>query len=236
MKSTPTIIARIATVTGLALGAFAISALAANWTPPPEGPPNCHDTTPGCLAPINVGSAVNQMYEQTKNDWLRILGGLNTTNLYVANEATLSNSVFIPTVNGNKKVLTSDDTGHATWQTPSAVPPSGMNMIFLDSKGTLLNTGDVALIDWTTLNVSSYVPADAKVAIIEYALEGGNFLYADVRKDGTSPILRINKGREKIGGQAFVPLTAAKTFQYYAEPDTGSRITNGSIYVIGYIK
>ncbi|MDE1940853.1 MAG: hypothetical protein KGI66_01925, partial [Patescibacteria group bacterium] len=45
---------RVAALTGILLGAFALSALA-NWTAPLNPPPTCISGDPGCDAPINVG-------------------------------------------------------------------------------------------------------------------------------------------------------------------------------------
>lgn len=50
-----TFIKKIAAFTGIALGAFALSAMA-TWTAPDFTPPNCPLTTPGCNEPINIGN------------------------------------------------------------------------------------------------------------------------------------------------------------------------------------
>jgi hypothetical protein len=60
MKNSFQMINRVAVITGLVLGAFALAALA-NWTSPGAPgaaitPPNCPTGDYGCDAPINVGS------------------------------------------------------------------------------------------------------------------------------------------------------------------------------------
>lgn len=56
MKTSYKQIKRVATVVGLVLGAFAVSAMAANWAPPSQQPPNC-TVDAACNAPLNVSSA-----------------------------------------------------------------------------------------------------------------------------------------------------------------------------------
>ncbi len=51
MKKNTPLIARIASITGLLLGAFALSAIAGTWTAAPCSPPGCNTS-----APINVGN------------------------------------------------------------------------------------------------------------------------------------------------------------------------------------
>ncbi|GEM_PF-3120245 len=55
MKIKSPIINRIAVVTGLFLGAFALAALA-DWSAPQHTPPTCPSGESGCDAPLNVGS------------------------------------------------------------------------------------------------------------------------------------------------------------------------------------
>lgn len=97
MKST---LARIATLSGLILGAFAVSAVAATWTPPPSAPPTGNPD-----APVNVGSAT-----QTKLGWLGVRG-------LIATDFTLATGT--PAAG---KVLTAiDSLGNAAWQTPASI-------------------------------------------------------------------------------------------------------------------
>lgn len=48
---------RTASLTGLLLGGFVISALAADWTAPKHAPPSCPNGEAGCDTPINVSSS-----------------------------------------------------------------------------------------------------------------------------------------------------------------------------------
>ena len=54
MTTTNSFARKIAVITGLLLGAFAISALA-DWAPPLSGPPACTSGNPGCDSPLNAG-------------------------------------------------------------------------------------------------------------------------------------------------------------------------------------
>ncbi|MFA6315406.1 MAG: hypothetical protein WC648_03530 [Candidatus Paceibacterota bacterium] len=113
------IIFQIAIVTGLALGGFAISAVAA-WTTAPSSPPACPDTIEGCNAPLNVGSS-----DQVKTGVLT-LGALflNTGSperaigLSVFGKTILNGSLQLKTGAGVNKVLTSVDAeGNVAWKT-----------------------------------------------------------------------------------------------------------------------
>ncbi len=88
---------RIATFTGIALGAFALSAFAGPWVAPTSAPTNGNVD-----APINAGSLL-----QFKNGLLGVIG-LATQSLQVTAGA------------GTDKLLTSDTTGNATWKTLGA--------------------------------------------------------------------------------------------------------------------
>lgn len=57
MKNVSSVTARVAIVTGLFVGAFALAALA-DWTKPVSAPPSCASGDPGCDAPINVGGTI----------------------------------------------------------------------------------------------------------------------------------------------------------------------------------
>ncbi len=75
MKNNSPILARVAILSGFALGAFALSVLATDWTAPLSSPPNCASGNPGCDAPINVGSV-----DQTKT------GSITTAKSIIAKE------------------------------------------------------------------------------------------------------------------------------------------------------
>lgn len=67
MKTIPQNLKKIGVIAGLFLGAFAVSAFAAGWTPAPcSNPASCNTA-----APLNVGSD-----GQAKAGWLSATGGL----------------------------------------------------------------------------------------------------------------------------------------------------------------
>ncbi len=133
MKNTQTRIVRIAAATGITLGAFALSVVAATWTAPTSAPPNGNVD-----APINVGYGL-----QTKYGYLDIVGQVSagvantyglivengnvgigtltpTTKLEVVGTASMTGLVVSGGSPASGQVLTSDANGVATWQTPVA--------------------------------------------------------------------------------------------------------------------
>jgi hypothetical protein len=128
MKNTSSIFTKIATATGLALGAFALSVFATGiWNPAPvSGPPNDN-----VAAPINVSG-----------------GGENNTATYPQKKTgflTLANFIFNPTLTPNEvtpgSVLTAqDDSGLVGWSNiwgSSGIGCSGTNVLQgINSDGT----------------------------------------------------------------------------------------------------
>jgi hypothetical protein len=55
MKKISPFVSKILVVTGLLLGAFAVSAFATDWSAPQSPAPACTSGNPGCDAPVNVG-------------------------------------------------------------------------------------------------------------------------------------------------------------------------------------
>ena len=103
---------------------------------------------------------------------------------------------------------------------------------------------------YTTLDVSAYVPADAKIAVLNCII-GGTRVAAtfasntfSFRKDAASPVSGhfgcsvAGTGAAPAGvqtmGQVFVPLTAARTFQY-DKTDSLVASSGGSITLVGYV-
>jgi hypothetical protein len=109
MKKDSSIIARVATIVGLALGAFALSALAGTWTAPSVAPPGGNVD-----APINVGGGIfgaPGYFSQTKAGDLTITGLL-----------TLANLVFHPTgvtINTGDVLTANSPAGDVKWATPA---------------------------------------------------------------------------------------------------------------------
>lgn len=178
---------KIAVITGLLLGAFAISALA-DWSAPgtptsPISPPNCPTGDYGCDAPINVGAAT-----QYKSGPLGVgaTSGLSTgVNFEAFGTAVLQNllagnattSTFAMTSGaGANKVLTSDANGNATWKTPSG--GSGGSGVSSITSGTTDNltisptTGDVVISAHGTVGGGCY--SWWSIAQTERSLAWGN--------------------------------------------------------------
>ncbi len=187
MKST---LARIATLSGLILGAFAVSAVAATWTPPPSAPPTGNPD-----APVNVGSAT-----QTKLGWLGVRG-------LIATDFTLATGT--PAAG---KVLTAiDSLGNATWVTPTvgasvfdfALAGQSQTIAYGASKSTITvsNAGSAraAIVNFYTstcndLNIEIYKTNDTKVARLGGHTGGGS----DVRDVGFTTIIPLSSGQFKI--------------------------------------
>jgi hypothetical protein len=96
----------VATVAGLLMGAFAVSAVAqtSTWNAAPTGvtPPDCPDTNAGCIPPLNVGA----------NDQIK-LGGLTLSKLGITTE----NFIFLPSTPpvAGQVLKAVDSTGKITW-------------------------------------------------------------------------------------------------------------------------
>jgi hypothetical protein len=152
MKTT-NLINRVASVTGLILGAFALSALAAGvWTAPPSGtvPPNNNTE-----APLNVGSDhQNKVGSLTVNTntvspdpyGLDVFG----ISRFFGNVeiGTGASPKTIKIVDGNEddgKVLTSDENGVASWQDLASLPAGDSCELVAETglSGTQEDTFDV---------------------------------------------------------------------------------------------
>lgn len=124
MKKFQSVTSRIATIIGLTLGAFAISAIAAGtWTPPTDIPPNGNVD-----APINVGEKM-----QTKKGSLRLNTDFQNSLTYGLDvfgisrffgNVEIGSSIYPATLKivdgrqGDGKVLTSNADGVGTWKDP----------------------------------------------------------------------------------------------------------------------
>jgi hypothetical protein len=171
MKNFPQLASRIAILSGLALGAFAFSAVAGSWTAAPPNPPNNNAD-----APINVGGL-----SQAKTGLLGLVN-LVVTNLNVASGTP-----------GIGQVLTSDSSGNASWQAPQGgsvsggevdkitagtanltiSPPSGKGNVTISSYGTVCGSGNSDMQqNWgcSTGTYSSYWNGNGNVWV--YAVPG----------------------------------------------------------------
>ena len=104
MKSTT--LNRIAVLTGLTLGAFALSVAAANFSAPLHTPPTCNTGEPGCDAPINVGPTL-----QTKLGWVGLKG-------LITEEMTFANFPGGVHPNPGQAMIAVDSTGKVGWGSP----------------------------------------------------------------------------------------------------------------------
>lgn len=123
MKNSISSLKKIASITGLFLGAFAISVAAATWTPPGEAPPggnidapiNAGASVQGKIGKLGLGAATPRAGTQV----LDVLGSALIDNV-VTNSVTVVNELKLPTDAAQGKVLTSDANGAATWQPAGA--------------------------------------------------------------------------------------------------------------------
>ena len=123
---------RIAAITGLALGGFALSVLASTWSAPTQSPPNGN-----VAAPINVGSTeqtrfgilnIGNSASPTGNILLRVFGtgvinSLSSANITTTNEMATNLTTTNLKVTGGAvaagNVLVSDASGNAVWKSIS---------------------------------------------------------------------------------------------------------------------
>ena len=125
MNNKTSTLARIATITGLALGAFALSAVAGNWTAPSTTPPTCPSGQSGCDAPINVGAS-NQAKVGTlsigtsiPSAWKLDVEGGGYLQALVVGTNIPKTFQYLDGNQGDNKVLTSYANGDASWKAPS---------------------------------------------------------------------------------------------------------------------
>jgi hypothetical protein len=117
MKST---FARVATLSGLVLGAFAMSALAGTWTAPTATPP-----AGNVDAPVNIGAIT-----QTKLGWLGVRG-------LIATDFTLATGTPVA-----GQVLTAiDSLGTAAWATPTGGMGGSLGRVYSYHQYTTFTNG-----------------------------------------------------------------------------------------------
>lgn len=129
MKNTSIQISRIAAITGLALGAFALAAIAqtgSTWNNPSHTPPTCNTGEPGCDAPINVGGTIATPQYKAGALGIGALTGMPPGTAF----EVFGTGLFTGIVTGNLNVsagspaagnlLISDASGNASWVSPSA--------------------------------------------------------------------------------------------------------------------
>ena len=186
-----TLIARIAVISGLALGAFALSALAGSWSAPIQQPPSGNVD-----APINVGSS-----NQAKIGSLTIgtstvqsspldVEGLGYIQALIVGKNTAKTFQYVDGNQAKGKVLESDAAGSASWVATSTLglvsqitagnnitisPTSGTGNVTINSDvptGGIVFLTSVASLGTLTSNYTSYtmssygISANAKAALV----------------------------------------------------------------------
>lgn len=104
---------------------------------------------------------------------------------------------------------------------------------------------------WTTVDVSAYVPAGVRLAVVTVQIAGGTNSGSyqqnqiDFRKDSSGAIaasigIRMatngaTTDLRGIIGTAWVPLTAGRTFDYQKTDTTNQGSSSATIQLIGYM-
>lgn len=223
-------------IIGFLAGASALSALAATstWTAPSAAAPNGN-----VAAPVNVGSV-----DQSKD-------GALTLNFAGADQIGLKVLGQIQMVDGSQgagKVLTSDATGVATWQTTAGAYFVTPNMVYSNAGANFPTTapglGSYTPVPWTTFDASPYIPAGSSAVILEtsYAQSGPDNGYNSIvwtrSNSSGAPIIsgfgRCAGNADNCGGseQSTVPVSSSRTFDYKVEVGFNKGL---QIRLIGYI-
>jgi hypothetical protein len=124
------IIRAIGGILGISLSVFFLTFIVLAWTGPQHTPPTCESGEVGCDVAIHTGTAA----QEKAGGLLLNTGG--ATNGLIVSQGKVGIGTSSPAVElevagqvkitggtpGTGKVLTSDTTGLATWQTPSSAP------------------------------------------------------------------------------------------------------------------
>lgn len=189
---------QIATLSGLMIGAFALSVLAESyvWTPASCEAPNCN-----VAAPINVSDAV-----QVKQGAL-VLGGSSFSNGYALDVngpgyftgLTVAGTMVVNglIVNGTDKdksgyVLTNDGTGKAEWK-----PKGSASLTLTDVKSfQLLIPRDPSN---NTSNVRSFTTTDSTYLFCALSQMGPDYANSD-NVGSFCKVEKLNDGKWKLSG------------------------------------
>lgn len=144
-------------VIGLIIGASALSAYA-DWSAPTANPPTCPTGSPGCDAPLNVGAT-----SQTKLGPLT----LNFNNLLTVGLKVLGKIQIVDGNQADGKVLTSDASGIASWQTPTGGDTSSQQC---GMDGLVNIYPDVFVDDWGTAATNDSLVLYCRNHTIRYCL------------------------------------------------------------------
>jgi hypothetical protein len=183
------IVNRIVSLVGLAFGAFALSALAGSWTAPTQAPPSGNAD-----APLNVGVtaqhkegtlAIGKTSDALTGLKLDVNGIIGSTGLFTTGDLYVngvSSTTQLKVTGGSPsigKVLTSDASGNATWQSP---PLSGSSIVMGRVQGSsaaiTLNPGS-----WTVM-VTAYF-GECKLTPVVMKIDGVEIGGSGMGRDAT---------------------------------------------------
>jgi hypothetical protein len=182
----------------------------------------------------NTLSSNSNLYWDNTNNRLGIGTTSPTAKLHVNGTFRLTDGT-----EGAGKVLTSDASGNASWQTPSAsLNINWINPVVIFSGSDVHNLpgsdsypNNTTDYDWQTIDISSYVPAGTKNVLVEvdYNIAGPDNGDVDafllVRADSSAPTIPIARGRsagwsDDVAGlnTAIIPIDqSTRTFQLAIE-------------------
>lgn len=252
MKKLSSTITRVASITGLFLGAFALSVLAdsSSWTPATCSAPGCNTDAPvnvGANAQFKTGSlAVSKASAPTSGydfevEGNALLSGLNITGKTVTNTLQVTNGAQAG------YVLASDASGNATWQ-------SSGTYHYLSAQPLVSNTLGLNG-NWTPISYPSDIPTTAKSIIIRSVIspiDGGGGVIVEV---GGIPEVSVLTCREFGVGMLVIPYSTERVVKAYTANHNdnvlysmlnaccdyvGGKSSNGGTYagrlsIIGYI-
>lgn len=163
MNKSSTILKRAAVLAGLALGSFAIAALA-DWTAPNNTPPACPTGQPGCDAPVNVGASAQTKTGSLAINASELINGIdpNTNTPVTTALAILNGAVGIGTTSpsGALAVAGGPIVAAGGLQLYSQTDTTGKILGAVDGKGTIgwqTSTGITPTRDFSTTNIGLFV-------------------------------------------------------------------------------
>ena len=230
------------------------------WTAAPGTPPTCTTGYPGCDAPVNVSSsALTKLGPLTVNGstTAQAAVGLYAWGQAVFNTGGVGASALqiIDGSQGVGKVLTSDASGTATWQSPGA-----SSTVYATAADESIATGFNTL-SWITVNLGTsggglgLVPTGATAVILRgtaYAYNSGStddvsLLVRPTGSNSTGKNVAEASGEVGSGGSGYqpnhistdsgstiVPLGTNQSIDYQLT-ETAASSYHGSLYVTGYV-
>lgn len=217
----------------------------ADWSPAPGNPPS--NNVP---APVNVGDSY-----QAKSGGLTLgasvasssipldVEGIGYIQALILGKDSGSTFQYLDGNEGAGKVLTSDASGNATWQSSAAA--SG-GIVLLDNPPTLVKLSSYTADSWYTVSLGSDgVPSDATAVILATKIDAYNDtndvgIYERAASSTATFQLAGTKtsggGAPSLGGfsQGIYPVSASggsASLQYEAD----GNLTNSTITLVGYV-